>query len=114
MGGVEKDMDELKKNMDRYNISTPTERLDAPEQRATELHKKIEARLEGMSFDQAQQDFHSCEARTQTDHKLDLILKYMAGFESEMSWMSTKVQEMKAAIAAMARMSFRKPVDWKV
>ena len=114
MGGVQQDMDELKKNMDRYNISTPTERLDAPEQRATELQKKIEVTLAGMSFDQAQQDFDRCEARTQTDQKLDSILKYMAGFESEMSGMSTKVKEMKAAIGAMARMSFRKSINGDV
>ena len=80
------------------HLASSSKRLDALEQRLTDFHKTVELRLEGMSFDQAQQDFDRCEARTQTDQKLDSILKYMAGFESEMSEMSTKVKELKAAI----------------
>ena len=96
------------------HLASSSKRLDALEQRLTDFHKTVELRLEGMSFDQAQQDFDRCEARTQTDQKLDSILKYMAGFESEMSEMSTKVKEMKTSIGAMSRMSFRKSINGDV
>ena len=96
------------------HMASQTKRLSALEQRLTEFHETVELRLEGISFDQAQQDFDRCEARTQTDQKLDSILKYMAGFESEISEMSTKVKEMKAAIGAMSRMSFRKSINGDV
>jgi len=75
------------------HLASSSKRLDALEQRLTEFHKTVELRLEGMSFDQARQDYDRCEARAQTDQKLDLILKYMAGFDCEMSEMKTKVKD---------------------
>ena len=74
------------------HLAKQTTRLDALEKRLTEFHKTVELRLEGMSFDQARQDYDRCEARAQTDQKLDLISKYMAGFDCEMSEMKTKVK----------------------
>ena len=80
-------------SMVHSHLAKQTTRLDALEQRLTEFHKTVELRLEGMSFDQARQDYDRCEARAQTDQKLDLILKYMAGFDCEMSEMKTKVKD---------------------
>ena len=96
------------------HLASQTKRLDAFEQRLTELHKTVELRLESMRIDQARKDYERCEARAQTDQKLDLILKYMAGFDCEISDMKIQIREMKTAIGAMARMSFRRPVDWKM
>ena len=95
-------------------LNNSSKRLDALEQRLTDFHKTVELRLEGMSFDQARQDYDRCEARAQTDQKLDLISKYMAGFDCEISEMKIKAREMKTTIDAMAHMSFGPAAEWIV
>ena len=74
-------------------LNNSSKRLDALEQRLTEFHKRVEVTLEGASLNGARREYDRCEAQRQTDYKLELILKYMAGFDCEMSEMKTKVKD---------------------
>ena len=95
----------------KKNLNNSSKRLDTLEQRLTDFHKKVEVTLEGMSLNQARREYDRCEAQRQTDYKLELILKYLAGFDCEISEMKIKAREMKTTIDALAQLDKMAQID---
>ena len=95
----------------KKNLSNSSKRLDTIEQRLTEFHKRVEVTLEGASLNGARREYDRCEAQRQTDYKLELILKYLAGFDCEISEMKIKAREMKTTIDALAQRDKMAQID---